>query len=164
MEDNEKLILRLKEYNKMCFCLLLILYYHKNINNITDLAQINNKNLLMNLPSGIKKIIKLYRLEDKIKLMGEESLGELLRKEWDYLNKNIKSVFSLWNILFSQFVELYFINQNIMEEVFLELNILGIEDLRKLLYVGENFNEDSLSELLGILVRIGNYQEINIIN
>lgn len=164
MEDNEKLILRLKEYNKMCFCLLVILYYHKNINNITDLAQINNKNLLMNLPSGIKKIIKLYRLEDKIKLMGEESLGELLRKEWDYLNKNIKSVFSLWNILFSQFVELYFINQNIMEEVFLELNILGIEDLRKLLYVGENFNEDSLSELLGILVRIGNYQEINIIN
>lgn len=164
MENNEELIQRLKEYDKMHFCLLVILYYHKNISNIKDLTQINSKNLMTNLPSGIKNVINLYRLGDRIKSIGEESLEEFLGKERDYLNKNIKSIFSLWNILFSQFVDLHDINRELMIEVFSELNIYSIEDLRKLLYVGENFNENSLSELLSILIRIKNYQEIHIIN
>lgn len=51
-----------------------------------------------------------------------------------------------------------------MKEIFSELNITYAEDLKNLLYVGETFNEDSLSELLCILIRIKNYQEIHIIN
>lgn len=164
MKDNESFILRLKEYDKMCFCLLIVLYYQKNVNYISDLNQINNDNLLLNLPAGIKKVIDFYHFEDKIKLMGEENLEKFLREKCDYLNRNIKSVFSLWNILFGQFADLYHINQGLMAEVFAELNILDLESLRKLLYVGRNFNESSLSELLCILIRIKNYQEIHIIN
>lgn len=67
-------------------------------------------------------------------------------------------------MLFSQFAGLYNIDQELMKEIFSELNITYAEDLKNLLYVGETFNEDSLSELLCILIRIKNYQEIHIIN
>lgn len=162
--DNENLIRCLKEYDNLCFCLRLILYYQKNINNITDLTQIDCENLLENLPVGINKVIKLYRLEDCAKLMGEEAFGKLLRKNREYLIENIKSIFSFWNKMFLQFADLYFTNQELMAEVFSELNIPGMGDLRKLLYVGENFDENTLSELLCILIRLANYQEIHIIN
>lgn len=164
IDSNEKLFQILKEYDKLHFCMLVILYYHKNINNIIDTNQFNSENLLIDLPSGIKKFLNLYQFEDKMKSIEENQLKNLLKKELKYLNKNVKSIFSLWKMLFSQFAGLYNIDQELMKEIFSELNITYAEDLKNLLYVGENFNENSLSELLCILIRIKNYQEIHIIN
>lgn len=163
-EEKEAFILRLKEYDKMRFCLVIILYYQKNINGITDLTQITSRNLLVNLPSGIRKVIALYHFDERIGVMEAGQLEKLLNKICIYFNKKVQSIFSLWNILFSQFAGLYAFDQELMLEVFSELAIPCLEDLRKLLYVGENFNEDSLSELLCILIQIKNYQEIHLIN
>lgn len=163
MEDNKKFFQILEEYDKLHICLLVILYYHKNINNVIDVDQFNNKNLLTDLPSGIRKFLNLNHLEDKIKLMRDDQLRELLRKKLDYLNENVKSIFSLCKILFSH-AYLYAIELELLMEICSELNIINLEDLKNLLYVGENFNKDSLTELLCILILIKNFHEIHIIN
>ncbi len=162
-EDNE-LILRLKEYDKMCFCLFIILYYQKNVNLITNLTQIDAKKLLVNLPPGIRKVIQLYHFEERIRLMGADRFQEFLNEKRVCFNQKIQSVFSLWNVMFLQFADLYSMDHELMLEIFSELNIPYLEDFRKLLYVGANFNEDSLAELLCILIRIANYKEVHIIN
>ena len=77
-EEKEAFILRLKEYDKMRFCLVIILYYQKNINGITDLTQITSRNLLVNLPSGIRKVIALYHFDERIGVMEAGQLEKLL--------------------------------------------------------------------------------------
>lgn len=39
IDSNEELFQVLKEYDKLHFCMLVILYYHKNINKIIDTNQ-----------------------------------------------------------------------------------------------------------------------------
>lgn len=163
IEDDKKCFQILEEYGELHICLLVILYYHKNINNVIDVDQFNNKNLLTDLPSGIRKFLNLNHLEDKIKLMRDDQLRELLRKKLDYLNENVKSIFSLWKILFTH-AYLFAIEIELLMEICSELNIVHLEELKNLLYVGENFNKDSLTDLLCILIQIKNFQEIHIIN
>lgn len=165
--DDEKLMRMIKVYDELHFCLLIVLYYQKNNNHITNMDQLISKNpetILVNLPPEIVKFLKIYDFENKIKLMEESKFKEFLAQENDYLIQNIKSVFSLWKILLRQFAELSAKDPKLLEEVFSILKLICIGDLKNLLYVGENFNEYSLSELLFILVQLKNYQEIHIIN
>ncbi len=166
-EYDEKILQFLKEYDELHFCLLIILYYYKSVNKIVDLDQMISKNptdLLIDLPSGIVKFLKKLEFENKLKLIEEKKLGGLLRQKCDYLEENIKSVFSLWKLLFYQFARLSAIDCELLPEVFLALNMVDIDTLKSLLYVGNNFNESTLSELLFILVQLKNYDEIHIIN
>lgn len=166
-DDDERILRFLKEYDELHFCLLVILYYHRYINKASDLDQVIGKsppNLFNNLPVGIIKLLHKYDFENKAEMMDENRLSTLLKEKSDYLTDNIKSVFSLWKILFDRFADLISADYELMEEVFSELNIISFGGLKNLMYVGENFSENTLSELLFILAQIANYKEIHIIN
>lgn len=166
-DDDEKILRFLKEYDELHFCLLVILYYHRYVNKTPDFDQVigkSPKNILNNLPAGIIKLLQKYGFENKVSMIDEDRLSALLKEKSDYLTGNIKSVFSLWKILFYQFADLVPADYELTEEVFSELNIISLGELKDLMYVGENFSENTLTELLFILVQIANYKEIHIIN
>lgn len=166
-DNNENVLKILKKSNEVHFCLLVLLYYHKNVNKLIDLDQIvgeNPQKLFSDLPSGMTRFLKKYDSEYKLTLMIEGKLADILKQKYSYLNENIKSIFSLWKILFRNFADLSVSDFELFIEIFSELNILSLGELKNLLYVGENFNENLMHELLFILMQINNYQEIHIIN
>lgn len=122
------------------------------------------KALFEQLPQGIMKLLKYYGFEHRVTLNDEDKLRQILEEKQNYLNKNLTSIFSLWKILFRQFADLQAADRELFEEVFKELKIISLGDLKNLLYVGENFNEKLISEFLFILLQIKNFDEIHIIN
>lgn len=165
--NDEKFMEMLQYHNDLHFCLLIVLYYKRTIQPINHLDQLTDnfpENILADLPPAIKKLLELYDFEKKLSLIKKDKYKELLSEKNDYLTREITSAFSLWKILFRHFAKLSTKDPQLPGEIFSSLKLPFIGELKNSLYAGENFTNDTLSQLLCILVQIRNYEEIHIIN
>lgn len=165
--DDEKFMKMLQYHNDLHFCLLIVLYYKRTSQPINHLEQLTDnfpENILADLPPAIQKLLELYDFEKKLSLIKKEKYKELLSEKYDYLTREITTAFSLWKILFRHFAKLAAEAPELPGEIFSSLKLPFIGELKNSLYAGENFTNDTLSELLCILVQIRNYEEIHIIN
>lgn len=166
-EDDNKILQILEDYDKLQFCVTIILYYQGNHHTTAQMEQMISEGpdrLCQDLPPGIIMLLDLYDFVRKVKLMDGDKLKDILKRKYELLEEDIRSAFSLWKILFRQFAELSFVNRELLPEIFSALNMVGIAELKSTLYVSDNFHEISLIELLYILVQLKNYQAIHIIN
>lgn len=165
--DDEKFMKMLQYHNDLHFCLLIVLYYKRTTQPINHLEQLTDnfpENILADLPPAIQKLLELYDFEKKLSLIKKDRYKELLSEKNDYLTREITTAFSLWKILFRHFAKLAAKAPKLPGEIFSSLKLPFIGELKSSLYAGENFTNDTLSELLCILVQIRNYEEIHIIN
>ncbi len=165
--DDEKFMKMLQYHNDLHFCLLIVLYYKRTTQPINHLEQLTDnfpENILADLPPAIQKLLELYDFEKKLSLIKKDRYKELLSEKNDYLTREITTAFSLWKILFRHFAKLSAKDPELPGEIFSSLKLPFIGELKNSLYAGENFTNDTLSELLCILVQIRNYEEIHIIN
>ncbi len=166
-KDDEKIFQLLKEYDRLHFCLTIILYYQRNHHKAAEIEQMISEGpgrLCQDLPPGIIKLLDQYEFAKKVRQMDGEKLRDILKRKYDLLGEEVRSAFSLWKILFRQFAELSFENRELIPELFSALSIASAADLKNTLYVSGNFHEVSLTELLYILVQLRNYQKIHILN
>ncbi|BCN30126.1 tetratricopeptide repeat protein [Anaeromicropila herbilytica] len=148
-------------------CTLLLMFYkssEKKIVNIYVLSRMQVKDIYKELPFEVNVVLDEYNFKRNIKKIDTQTLQDI----YDFCNEHIlnetSSFFGILKILLIDFDWLNTkIEQDKIDKCISALNLLNLRQFKELLLFSDKFNNTTISELLTLLLYIGNFDKIHII-